>query len=497
MLRVAQHLATLAPEVTLTDVLAVHGGTPLHGRIRVRGAKNLVSKAMVAALLGNAPSRLHDVPRIRDVEIVRGLLELHGVRVRDGAEPGELVLDPANVERANVDEINVHAGASRIPILLCGPLLHRLGHAFIPDLGGCNIGGRPIDFHLQSLREFGAIVEKTPDGMDITAPTGLHGTKLVLPYPSVGATEQILLTAVMADGVTELRNAAVEPEIIDLICILQKMGAVIKVHTDRVIEIEGVAALSGFTHRPIPDRIEAASWAAAALATRGDVYVRGARQADMMTFLNVFRSVGGAFEVNDAADGGIRFWHPGGELRAVAIETDVHPGFMTDWQQPMVVALSQARGLSIVHETVYERRFGYAEALNTMGATIQIYRECLGGTPCRWGRRDFLHSAVIAGPAKLHAAELRIPDLRAGFSHFIAALAAEGTSTVYGVNLINRGYEDFEAKLAALGARVEPLAALGARVEPRVEPASQPASQPRVEPASLPRVEPLAPPRSG
>lgn len=435
------------------DILAVHGGTPLHGRVQVRGAKNLISKAMVAALLGDTPSRLYGVPGIRDVEVVRGLLELHGVRVSTGTEPGELVLDPVNVERANVDEINVHAGSSRIPILFCGPLLHRLGHAFIPDLGGCAIGGRPIDFHIQALRDFGAIVDKQPNGMDITAPSGLHGTKLVLPYPSVGATEQILLTAVMAEGVTELRNAAVEPEIIDLICLLQKMGATIRVHTDRVIEIEGVARLHGYSHRPIPDRIEAASWACAALATHGDVYVRGARQVDMMTFLNVFRSVGGAFEVHDD---GIRFWHPGEELRAVALETDVHPGFMTDWQQPMVVALTQARGLSIVHETVYERRFGYTDALNTMGATIQVYRDCLGGTPCRWGRRNFRHSAVIAGPAKLHATELRIPDLRAGFSHFIAALAAEGTSTVYGVNLINRGYEDFTQKLAALGAHVEP-----------------------------------------
>jgi UDP-N-acetylglucosamine 1-carboxyvinyltransferase len=411
---------------------------------------------MVAALLGDSPSRLFDVPAISDVEIVRGLLELHGVRVTDGETDGELVLDPTNAGHADADEINVHAGSSRIPILLCGPLLHRLGHAFIPDLGGCNIGGRPIDFHLKALREFGAIVEKTASGMEITAPNGLHGTKLELPYPSVGATEQILLTAVMAEGVTELRNAAVEPEIIDLICLLQKMGAIIKVQTDRVIEIEGVKRLGGYVHRPIPDRIEAASWAAAALATKGDVFVEGARQADMMTFLNTFLSVGGAFEVDDApVGGGIRFWHPGGELRAVVLETDVHPGFMTDWQQPMVVALTQARGLSIVHETVYERRLGYTQALNSMGATIQVYRECLGGTPCRFGRRNFLHSAVIAGPSKLHAAELVIPDLRAGFSHLIAALAAEGTSRVYGVNLINRGYEDFENKLAALGAHVE------------------------------------------
>jgi UDP-N-acetylglucosamine 1-carboxyvinyltransferase len=435
------------------DVLTVHGGTPLHGTIRVRGAKNLVSKAMVATLLGDRPSRLFDVPRIRDVEVVRGLLELHGVKVHDGAERNELVFDPANVESANVDEINVHAGSSRIPILLCGPLLHRLGHAFIPDLGGCHIGPRPIDFHLSALRQFGAVVDKTPQGMHLTAPNGLHGTKLELPYPSVGTTEQVLLTAVRAEGVTELRNAAVEPEIVDLICLLQKMGAIIKVHTDRVIEIEGVQRLAGYAHRPIPDRIEAASWAAAALATGGDVTVLGARQVDMMTFLNVFRSVGGEFDVTDGE--GIRFWHPGGELRAVALETDVHPGFMTDWQQPLVVALTQASGLSIVHETVYEQRLGYTGALNQMGATIQVYRDCLGGTPCRFGRRNFRHSAVIAGPSKLHAAELVIPDLRAGFSHLIAALAAEGTSKVYGVSLIDRGYEEFEAKLAALGTRAD------------------------------------------
>ncbi|GAA4214887.1 UDP-N-acetylglucosamine 1-carboxyvinyltransferase [Actinocatenispora rupis] len=441
----------LAPE----DQLVVRGGTPLHGEIRVRGAKNLVSKAMVAALLGETPSTLYDVPAIRDVEVVSGLLNLHGVHVTAGPD-GRITLDPSNVESANVDEINVHAGSSRIPILFCGPLLHRLGHAFIPDLGGCRIGDRPIDFHLDALRAMGATVEKTPQGLDITAPAGLRGTKLTLPYPSVGATEQILLTAVRAEGITELRNAAVEPEICDLIAVLQKMGAIITIHTDRVIRIEGVPRLRGYRHRPLPDRLETASWACAALATRGDVTVRGARQADLMTFLNVFRSVGGEFEVDDSpTDGGIRFWHPGGDLRAVALETDVHPGFMTDWQQPLVVALTQARGLSIVHETVYENRLGFTDALVSMGATIQLYSDCLGSTPCRFGQRNFRHSAVISGPSKLQAADLVIPDLRGGFSHFIAALAAEGTSRVFGVNLIDRGYEDFGAKLAALGATVE------------------------------------------
>jgi UDP-N-acetylglucosamine 1-carboxyvinyltransferase len=172
----------------------------------------------------------------------------------------------------------------------------------------------------------------------------------------------------------------------------------------------------------------------------------------MMTFLNIFRQVGGAFEVDDD---GIRFWHPGGELHAMPLETDVHPGFMTDWQQPLVVALTQASGLSIIHETVYEQRLGFTQALVAMGATIQLYRECLGGTPCRFGQQNFLHSAVISGPAKLRAAELEIPDLRGGFSYLVAALAAEGTSAVYGIDLIYRGYENFLDKLRALGAHVE------------------------------------------
>ena len=437
------------------DVLVIHGGTPLKGEVRVRGAKNLVPKAMVAAVLADDPSTLFDVPAISDVDIVRRLLELHGVRTTIDAHR-TLELDPRNVTTAGVEEINVHAGSSRIPILLCGPLLHRLGRAHIPHLGGCNIGGRPIDFHLEALREFGAVVDKRADGIHLSAPRPLRGIKHRLEYPSVGSTEQILLTAVLADGVTELRNAAVEPEITDLICVLQRMGAIITVHTDRVIEIEGVERLHGYRHRPIPDRIETGSWAAAALATQGEVFVRGARQADMMTFLNVFRTVGGAFEVDDSSDGGIRFWHPGGELSAVALETDVHPGLMTDWQQPLVVALTQASGLSILHETVYERRLGYTTELCQMGANIQLYRDCLGGTPCRWGRRNFQHSAVIAGPCKLVAADLRIPDLRAGFSHLIAALTAQGTSRVFGVDrYIARGYEDFDAKLNALGAEVD------------------------------------------
>ncbi|MCC2335632.1 UDP-N-acetylglucosamine 1-carboxyvinyltransferase [Cellulomonas wangsupingiae] len=434
----------------MTDLLYVDGGNPLRGEITVRGAKNFVSKAMVAALLGETPSMLRNVPQIRDVTVVSGLLRLHGVQVEIDEDAGTIRLDPTDVESAHVADIDAHAGSSRIPILFCGPLLHRLGEAFIPDLGGCRIGDRPINFHLDILRQFGAVVDKSDNGIRIRAPHRLQGTKIALPYPSVGATEQLLLTAVRAEGITELANAAIEPEIMDLINVLQKMGAIISVDTDRVIRIEGVDRLVGFQHTALADRIEAASWASAALATGGDVYVRGASQPEMTTFLNTFRKVGGEFAIDDH---GIRFFHPGGDLRSIQLETDVHPGFMTDWQQPLVVALTQARGLSIVHETVYENRFGFVDALVGMGATIQVYKECLGGRPCRFGQRNFYHSAVISGPTPLSAAQIEVPDLRGGFSHLIAALTAKGQSAVRGISLIDRGYERFAEKLDALGAQ--------------------------------------------
>jgi UDP-N-acetylglucosamine 1-carboxyvinyltransferase len=406
-------------------------------------------------LLGETPSVLRGVPQIRDVEIVTGLLELHGVRVTPGVDgqlsDGELHLDPSDMAQGSIVDIDAHAGSSRIPILFCGPLLHSLGQAFIPDLGGCHIGDRPINFHLDVLRQFGAEVDKTSGGIMLTTRGRLQGTKVELPFPSVGATEQVLLTAVRAEGVTELRNAAIEPEIMDLIALLQKMGAIITVDTDRVVRIEGVETLRGFIHRALPDRNETASWASAALATGGDIFVEGASQPELITFLNVFRRIGGEFEVEET---GIRFRHPGGKLTSFALETDVHPGFMTDWQQPLVVAMTQAEGLSIIHETVYENRFGFTHALGEMGAQIQLYRECLGGTPCRFGRRNYQHSAVVSGPTELTGTRIDVPDLRGGFSHLIAALAARGTSQVHGIELINRGYENFLDKLLGLGAEV-------------------------------------------
>ncbi|MEV8368921.1 UDP-N-acetylglucosamine 1-carboxyvinyltransferase [Microbacterium sp. NPDC064584] len=430
------------------ETLAIRGGRPLTGRVEVKGAKNLATKAMVAALLGETVSVLRDVPDISDVQVVRSLLEVHGVTVQEGDEEGSLVFDPSGAVSAHFEEIDAHAGASRIPILFCGPLLHLLGEALIPDLGGCRIGDRPINFHMDALRAFGAIVDKTYEGIRITAPNGLHGADIELPYPSVGATEQVLLTAVRAKGVTELRNAAIEPEIMDLIAVLQKMGAIISYEPNRVILIEGVESLRGYDHRCIFDRNEAASWACAALATDGDIYVGGAKQQEMLTFLNVYRKAGGEFDVHED---GIRF-RRGSALKPVVVETDVHPGFMTDWQQPLIVALTQAPGTSIVHETVYENRLGFTEALVQMGADIVVHPQGIDSPDRRVPRRALEQAAVINGPTPLHGADVVVPDLRGGYSYLIAALAAEGESVVRNVGIIRRGYEKLFTKLDALGA---------------------------------------------
>ncbi len=430
------------------DSLTITGGKPLYGEVTVRGAKNSVSKIMVASLLTGAPCIIHNVPEIDDVKIVSKMIEALGGVVKNDGE-GNLWIQTKEINMILPEALHSIAGKSRIPILFAGPMLARLKEALVPELGGCNIGMRPVDYHLKALEQLGVGIEQIPAGYHLAAQK-LVGGNIKLDYPSVGATEQVLLSAVLAEGKTEVSNAAIEPEIMDLIAVLQKMGAIISVDTDRVITIVGVKELHGFTHTTITDRIEVASWACAAFATNGKIFVRNARQFDIMTFLNKYRQIGGQFEI---VDDGIWFWR-GTELHAIPLETDVHPGFMTDWQQPFSILLTMVPGASIVHETVYEDRFGYVDALNKMGANIQLYKECLGGHTCRFGEKTYVHSAVITGPTSLKGADITIPNLRAGFSYVIAALAATGTSTLRNISLIRRGYEDFEDKLAALGAQI-------------------------------------------
>ncbi len=431
-----------------SSLLRVRGGKPLKGTVIVRGAKNSIPKNLVATLLTREKCILKNVPDIQDVEIVSEMISALGGQVTYLGD-GVMEIENKELRPLSPEKLQEFAGKSRIPILLCGPLLARTGEVVVPTLGGCEIGARPVDFHISALKQLGAKTEELQYGLRLTA-TKLKGTKIRLPYPSVGATEQILLTAVYAHGVTELSNAAIEPEIIDLIALLQKMGAIISVETDRVIRINGVQTLHGFTHSAMSDRLETASWACAALVTDGRIEVRNAIQIDMMTFLNKFRQVGGEFEVTES---GITFWRDDKKkLNSIPLETGVHPGFMTDWQQPFVLVLTQAQGVSIVHETVYEDRFGYVSTLNRMGAQIQLYQECLGSMNCRFGQQNILHSAAVLGPTPLKGIEMTIPDLRAGFCYVIAALVAEGVSTLRNIRLIRRGYERFYEKLGNLGA---------------------------------------------
>lgn len=428
-------------------VYRVSGGQPLCGEIAVAGAKNAAPKMIIAALLAPEPSVLENVPRIGEVQLTLRICAAVGVRWR-WLDESTLEVDPAAVTgwRVPADVSPEH----RSCMLFISALLHRTGRAQIAAIGGDAIGARPIDFHLRALRQLGVDIERDGAITRFRADV-LRGADIRLAYPSVGATEQVLVAAAGAMGRTVLRNAAMEPEIVNLVGLLRAMGARIERAPGRTWVIDGVASLHGARHRVIGDRLEAASYAAAAVATGGDVFVRGAESEHLHSFLTVLRSVGGTCD-EDAA--GIRFRAPA-RLRPATVETAPHPGFMTDWQPPLVVLLTQADGVSVVHETVYERRLGYAEALREMGAAVDLRTECLGSAPCRFRNRGCSHSAVIAGPAPLVARELEVPDLRAGFAYLMAALVADGVSTLTEVGNIERGYQAVRAKIRSLGGRIE------------------------------------------
>ena len=423
----------------------IEGGRYLKGEIRVRGAKNAVTKQMVAALLAPGKSVLKNVPDIGDVEITKQILSSLGCKISHQKDEGILEIDAAELTTPEVPM--EYSGLNRIPILLAGVLLHRFGRAEIPMMGGCEIGPRPIDFHLKGFEALGAKVEYAGGAYKFQAKR-LTGARFTLPFPSVGATENLMMAAATARGLTEIRNAAIEPEIVDLALFLQSMGAIITQEADRAWNIQGVDALHPARHEVINDRIEAASFAVSAIATKGDVLIRGADQLHMLTFLNWLRKAGGEFET---VEGGIRFYGVHSKLKPIAVETAVHPGLMTDWQQPLAILLTQAEGMSVIHETVYESRFGYAETLNRMGARIQLFNECLGGRDCRFRHLGHKHSAVILGPTPLKGANIEIPDLRAGFSYLVAAVLATGTSELSGVKYIERGYDRVVEKFRQLG----------------------------------------------
>ncbi len=426
----------------------IRGGKPLHGTIKISGAKNSASKLLIASLLTDQPVHITNCPiSISEIQVAKQMCTYLGAKFKKFSDH-EVILQTKNLHSYAFSESM--GLVNRLGILTVGPQLKRAGSAEIPRPGGDKIGARPIDFHMDALKALGAEIKEHKTHYTLKA-ANLHGANITLPFPSVGATENIIITSCMADGKTYIQNAAIEPEIMDLIKYLQKMGAIIDVMTDRTIVITGVEKLHGTKHSVIPDRLEAASFACAAIATKGDITILDARQEDMITFLNSIRLIGADYEILDK---GIRFFYKG-KLKPIFIETDVHPGFMTDWQPPFTILLTQVDGVSTIHETVYENRFGYISELKKMGAEIELYDKCLGNLKCRYMNTNYKHTAVIKGPTELHSAEINVPDIRAGFSYLVAALLAKGETLVDGIHYIDRGYENIEIKLRKLGVNIK------------------------------------------
>ncbi len=411
------------------DRLFVTGGARLSGSVRVSGAKNSALKLMAASLLAPGKSVVRNVPRIRDCSVMAEMLEHFGVRVtlRDGV--AELDASEVNVAEAP-EEL---ARQMRASIVVLGPLLARCGRARLSMPGGDNIGARTIDLHVRGLEKMGATI-RFEHGFWLADVDELRGAPITLDYPSVTATENLLFAAVRAQGATVIDNAAREPEIADVANCLIAMGAHIRGAGSSTIEIEGVTELRPTDHTAVPDRIEAGTWAAAAVATQGDVTIENARPEHLELFLSKLRDAGTDVSVTDA---GLRIRQPS-RARAVDFVTLPHPGIATDFQPILLAMLATAEGTAIVTENVFESRFLYVGELLRMGADI----------------RTEGHHAVIRGVPRLSAAPVRAMDIRAGAALVIAALCAEGVTEIADMQHVDRGYEDFEAKLEGLGAEV-------------------------------------------
>lgn len=420
----------------------ITGGRPIKGEITCYGAKNFATKAMVAACLADGPTVLTNVPPIGDVDITIGLLKSVGAKV-SWADEKTLKIDPRPIDQWQVKTPD--SRSNRIPILMLPVLLHRYGKAEIPRLDGCDIGKRAVDIHEAAVEAFGGTIEVDREHLFASTSKKLKGCHFKLNYPSVGATETCLFLSVLARGTSVISNAAIEPEIVALITMLRAMGAVIFLSPGREIRVEGVESLHGTRMHVLGDRIEGASWASLACATDGDLTVHGIMPDTLNNFLAYYRQVGGGFEL--VGEQSFRFFRAHA-LRPIMLETDVYPGFATDWQQPFAVLLTQAEGISVIHETVYDSRLGYTASLNRMGAKIQLSTECLG-RPCRFEHKGHVHSALIMGATPLTALDepLEVPDLRGGLAYVIAAAMAKGKSTLTHVERIERGYGDISVRL--------------------------------------------------
>ena len=418
------------------DSIAITGGARLNGSIPISGAKNSALKLMAASILTDQPLLLTNMPRLADTKFLGRLLEALGVQVseRDGADGQETLFHAAALTSTFAPYDLVRQMRASFNVL--GPLLARTGEAKVSLPGGCTIGARPVDLHLQALTAMGAEIELDEGYVIARTPNGLKGAEIEFPFVSVGATEHALLAAVLADGVTVLRKAAREPEIGDLARCLTAMGARIEGIDTDVLTITGVTSLGGASWSVIPDRIEMGSYAVAAAMTGGEVRLTKTRP-ELMTALTE-KMIEAGVEVTPTADGVIVKRDPAVRLKAVNVATEVYPGFATDLQAQFMALMTTADGDSVIHENIFENRFMHAPELARLGADISVHAG----------------EAVVKGVPVLHGAQVMATDLRASVSLVIAGMAAEGETTVGRVYHLDRGFERLEEKLSACGAEI-------------------------------------------
>jgi UDP-N-acetylglucosamine 1-carboxyvinyltransferase len=427
------------------DKIRIRGGTPLHGVICIGGAKNAALPLMAASLLTEATLSLGNLPDLVDVTTMTGLLRQHGVAVSIEAPPGGQFGGAGNGGRT----VHLTAGEvdnttapydlvrkMRASVLVLGPLLARCGRARVSQPGGCAIGTRPVDLHLSALSQLGARVELAQGYVVAEAPHGLEGAHIVFPAVSVGATENLLMAAVLARGTTVLVNAAREPEVGDLAQCLVAMGARIEGIGSDTLTIHGVARLHGATHAILPDRIETATYAMAVAITGGAVELKGGRLREIQAVAEALARAG--VEIVETADG-VRVDRRDRRLSGVDVMTEPFPGFATDLQAQMMALMATAEGAAMITETIFENRFMHVPELCRMGADINVHRA----------------SAMVRGVPRLTGAPVMATDLRASVSLVLAGLAAEGDTMVSRVYHLDRGYERLETKLAACGAEIE------------------------------------------
>lgn len=415
------------------EKLIVKGGNRLVGAVKTSGAKNAVLPIIAASILGTTPSHLDEVPMLEDVHTISEVLKCLGLAVE--CSPEKNVLDIDSTEITSYEAPYELVRTMRASFLVMGPLLARIGKARISMPGGCAIGARPIDIHLKGFEALGVKIEQGHGYIEASAPEGLKGTSIYFDFPSVGATENIMMAASLAEGTTILENAAEEPEIVDLANYLNKMGAKIRGAGTDTIRIEGVEKLHGADYTIIPDRIEAGTYMIAAAMTGGDIVVENVLPEHQKPLIAKLREAGAVVE-EDIDKVRVIGKNP---LKAVSIKTLPYPGFPTDMQAQMMAMMVIAEGRSKVTETVFENRFMHVVELNRMGAQISTE-----------GR-----SAVIDGPCKLTGCDVRATDLRAGAAMILAGLVAEGTTRIGDLHHIDRGYENIVAKLKNLGADIE------------------------------------------